>query len=306
VSALAGIRSAVSASTRIVYVKGCDVDGADRSGFAEAKEKLQSADAVIAVMGESRDMSGEGASRSSLGLPGVQEDFARALVALGKPLVVVLMNGRPLTIPWLADNVPAIVEGWFLGVQAGNALADVLFGDFNPAGRLPVSFPRTLGQVPIYYNAKNTGRPTDGKEKYTSRYLDVPNSPLFPFGYGLSYTRFEYRALTLGTRSVRATHPMRVSVSVTNAGARDGEEVVQLYVRDDVGSVTRPVKELRGFSRVFLKKGETKVVTFTITPDQLKMYNMEMKRVIEPGRFTVYVGGNSRDLLESSLSVLAE
>jgi beta-glucosidase len=306
VSALAGIRSAVSPVTRIVYVKGCDVDGTDRSGTKDLARKLQSADAVVAVVGESREMSGEAASRSSIGLPGAQEELVRALVATKKPLVVVLMNGRSLAIPWIAEHVPAIVEGWFLGIETGHALADVIFGDYNPAGKLPVSFPRSVGQSPLYYNHKNTGRPTDGKEKFTSRYIDVSNEPQFPFGYGLSYARFEYSKPALNAQTIRSGEAVHVSVRVTNLGPCDGEEVVQLYLRDDVASVTRPVKELRGFARVSLRTGESRHLTFTVTADQMSFYNMEMKRVVEPGRFTVYVGGNSRDVGEASFTVVAE
>jgi len=290
-------------AARVVYARGCDIEGDDERHIAEAVKKASEAEAVIVVVGEKETMSGEAASRASIDLPGRQEALVRALHALGKPLVVVLMNGRPLTISWIAQHVAAVVEAWFLGSQSGNAIADVLFGDVNPSGKLPVTFARRVGQVPIYYNHKNTGRPPVDSLKYTSKYLDVSSSPLFPFGYGLSYTTFAYSNLRLSQRTVPMGEALCVTVDVMNSGKRDGEEIVQLYMRDEVASVTRPVKELKGFRRVALKAGEKKSVEFLLTPNDLSFYDGSMKRVIEPGWFTVMVGGSSEALLETRFEV---
>ena len=224
-----------------------------------------------------------------------QQRLLEAVHAVGKPLVVVLMNGRPLSIPWLDANVPAILESWYLGVRMGPAVADVLFGEHSPSGKLPVTFPRTVGQLPLYYNHKNTGRPPSELERYTSKYIDVPWTPLYPFGHGLSYTTFTYSNLRLSSARIAATDPVRVQVDVTNAGQRAGDEVVQLYVRDDVASVTRPVKELRGFERLTLQPGQSRTVTFMLRTADLAFYNQQMRRVVEPGRFTVWVGTSSAD-----------
>ncbi|MER3524146.1 MAG: glycosyl hydrolase [Ignavibacteria bacterium] len=290
-------------AARVVYARGSDIEGDDERHIAEAVKKASEAEAVIVVVGEKETMSGEAASRASIDLPGRQEALVRALHALGKPLVVVLMNGRPLTISWIAQHVAAVVEAWFLGSQSGNAIADVLFGDVNPSGKLPVTFARRVGQVPIYYNHKNTGRPPVDSLKYTSKYLDVSSSPLFPFGYGLSYTTFAYSNLRLSQRTVPMGEALCVTVDVMNSGKRDGEEIVQLYMRDEVASVTRPVKELKGFRRVALKAGEKKSVEFLLTPNDLSFYDGSMKRVIEPGWFTVMVGGSSEALLETRFEV---
>ena len=290
-------------AARVVYARGCDIEGDDERHIAEAVKKASEAEAVIVVVGEKETMSGEAASRASIDLPGRQEALVRALHALGKPLVVVLMNGRPLTISWIAQHVAAVVEAWFLGSQSSNAIADVLFGDVNPSGKLPVTFARRVGQVPIYYNHKNTGRPPVDSLKYTSKYLDVSSSPLFPFGYGLSYTTFAYSNLRLSQRTVPMGEALCVTVDVMNSGKRDGEEIVQLYMRDEVASVTRPVKELKGFRRVALKAGEKKSVEFLLTPNDLSFYDGSMKRVIEPGWFTVMVGGSSEALLETRFEV---
>jgi beta-glucosidase len=258
--------------------------------------------AILAV-GESAEMSGEAASRASLDLPGRQLDLIKAVVATGKPTVVVLMNGRPLTINWVAENAPAILETWFAGTQAGNAIADVLFGDVNPGGKLPVTFPRAVGQLPLYYNHRNTGRPTDPKNKYTSKYLDVPVTPLFPFGHGLSYTRFKLADLRLGAQSIRPDGTLRVSVEVENTGMRAGDEVVQLYIRDMAASVTRPVKELKGFERVTLQPGQKRRVEFTLTPAHLGFHGRDMRFIVEPGAFKVWAGVNSAEGLEASFEV---
>jgi beta-glucosidase len=222
----------------------------------------------------------------------------------GKPTVVVLMNGRPLSIQWIADSIPAIVEAWYPGVQAGPAIADVLFGDYSPSGKLPVTIPRNVGQVPIFYNHKNTGRPPSATDSYTSQYIDVPWTPLFPFGHGLSYTKFAYDSLRLSARQIRARDSIVVSVDVTNTGSRPGDEVVQLYLRDDVASITRPVKELRGFRRISLPPGERRTVTFTLGRADFEFWGPEMKLIVEPGWFTVYVGTSSEDVHEARFEVV--
>jgi beta-glucosidase len=214
------------------------------------------------------------------------------------------MNGRPLSIPWLDANVPAILETWYLGVQMGPAVADVLFGDYNPGGKLPISVPRSVGQVPIYYNHKNTGRPSNEEEKYTSKYLDLPSTPLYPFGHGLSYTRFRYSKLRLSAARIRASDSLTVSIEVTNTGDRAGDEVVQLYLRDDVASLTRPVKELRGFRRITLKPGQTRTVSFALGRNDLAFYGPDRRRIVEPGTFTVYVGTSSADVSEARFEVV--
>lgn len=295
VTLLAGIKARVSAATKINYAKGCDIDGPSPAGIDEAVRAARESDVVIVAVGESAAMSGEASSRSSLDLPGNQLELVQALQATGKPVVVVLMNGRPLTINWIAENTPAILETWFAGTQAGNAIADVLFGDVNPGGKLPVTFPRTVGQEPLYYNHKNTGRPADAKNKYTSKYLDAPWTPLFPFGYGLSYTQFQLSNLKLSKQSIRPDGTLTVTVDITNTGKLAGDAVVQLYLRDVAASVTRPVRELKGFQRVTLRQGEKRQIEFTIRPEQLSIYNREMKFVVEPGEFKVMVGQSSAD-----------
>jgi beta-glucosidase len=285
------------------------VDTARTEGIAEAVRVAREADAVLLVLGEREDMSGEAASRASVELPGAQLELAQAVVravrAAGpaKPVVAVLMNGRPLAVPWLADSASALVESWFLGVEHGTALADVLFGDHAPSAKLPVTFPRATGQVPIYYNFKRTGRPPVATEKYTSKYLDVPWTPLFPFGHGLTYTTFRYANLRVTQPSVRGTDSLAVTVELTNTGARAGTEVAQLYLRDDAATVTRPVRELRGFQRVTLRPGETRTLRFTLRPDDLALYDRELRRVVEPGTFTVWAGGSSAATLEARFRV---
>ena len=303
VTILAGIRQAVSAPTRVLYARGASVDDADTSGFADAVRVARQADAVVLVIGEEQDMSAESRNRASLDLPGVQLQLAQAVVATGKPVVAVLTNGRPLSIPWLDANVPAILETWYLGVQMGPAVADVLFGDVNPGGKLPITFPRTVGQVPIYYNHKNTGRPAVGDERYTSRYIDVPWTPLYPFGHGLSYTTFDYDAPALSASDLSMGDTLVVRVTVTNSGTRVGDEVVQLYLRDDAASVTRPVKMLRGFQRLSLQPGERRTLAFTLHPRDLAFYDLAMRHVVEPGTFTVYVGGSSEQVRDAHFRV---
>ncbi len=294
ITVLEGIRRAVAPATRILHAKGVEVQGDDTTGIGEAVALARQADAVILVLGEREDMSAEAANRATVDLPGRQLDLAKAIQSTGRPVIAVLVNGRPLAIPWLAESVPAIVEAWFLGVEMGPALADVLFGDVNPSGKLPISFPRVTGQLPLYYNHKNTGRPPREEERFTSRYLDVPWTPLYAFGHGLSYTTFAYRNLSSSAGRITLGDSITVSVTVSNTGNREGEEVVQLYVRDEVGSVTRPVRELRGFQRVRLAPGRDTTVNFTLGPASLAFYGQAMERIVEPGFFTVYVGTSSQ------------
>src|SRR5205085_7610793 len=295
VTLLAGIKAKVSLATKINYARGCDIKGEAIEGFDEAVRAARKSDVAIVAVGESADMSGEASSRSSLDLPGRQLDLVKAVQATGKPVVVVLMNGRPLTINWIAENCPAILETWFAGTQAGNAIADVLFGDVNPGGHLPVTFPRTVGQEPLYYNHMNTGRPPDANNKYTSKYLDVSWTPLFPFGYGLSYTQFQFSNLQLSSKSIRPDGRLSASVEIENTGRRAGDETVELYIRDVAASVTRPVMELKGFERVTLQPGERRRITFKLTPALLGFYNREMRFTVEPGVFHVMVGTSSAD-----------
>jgi beta-glucosidase len=302
VTLLQGLKAKVP-QTRINYAKGCEIKCDNTDGFETAVRVANDSDVVIIAVGESADMSGEAASRSSLDLPGHQLDLVKAMQATGKPIVVVLMNGRPLTINWLAENAPAILETWFAGTQAGNAIADVLFGDVNPGGKLPVTFPRAVGQVPLYYNHMNTGRPPDPNNKYTSKYLDVAWTPLFPFGYGLSYTQFKITNLQLSAQRIPLSGKLTVSVDLENRGKRAGDEVVQLYIRDTAASVTRPVKELKGFQRLTLQPGEKRQVKFVLTSAELGFWNQQMRFTVEPGEFKVMVGPNSEDLLEAAFEV---
>ena len=283
-------------------------DAGDTSGFEEALAAARAADFVIAVMGERWDMSGEAASRTSLSLPGAQQALLEQLVATGKPLVLVLMNGRPLALEWADEHVPAILEAWYPGTMGGHAVADVLFGDYNPSGKLPVTFPRNVGQVPIHYDMKNTGRPyspDNPEQKYLSRYLETPNSPLYAFGHGLSYTRFEYSKITLDAAEIGVGDTLGISVTVTNAGDYDGEEVVQLYIRDLVGSVTRPVRQLKGFEKIRLAKGERRTVRFTLDADDLAFHRADMTWGAEPGEFEVFVGTSS-DNVQAARFTLAD
>jgi beta-glucosidase len=304
VTLLAGIKQKVSPSTRITYAKGCEIEGGSSDGIDEAVRIARGADVAIVAVGESAGMTGEAASRASLDLPGRQLDLVKAIVATGKPTVVVLMNGRPLTINWLTENSTGILETWFAGIQAGNAIADVLFGDVNPGGKLPVTFPRAVGQVPFYYNHKNSGRPPDPNNKYTSKYLDAPVTPLFPFGFGLSYTQFRISNLRVGASSIRPDGRITVTVDVENTGKRSGDEVVQLYIRRIAASVTRPVRELKGFERIMLKPGEKKRVEFALAPEHLGFYNRDMRFVVEPGEIKVFIGTNSVEGLEASFRVV--
>jgi beta-glucosidase len=259
---------------------------------------------VILVVGEDAGMSGEASSRSNLDLPGKQLELVKAIHATGKPYAVVLMNGRPLTINWLAENSPAILETWFAGTEAGNAIADVLFGDTNPGGKLPVTFPRSVGQIPIYYNALPTGRPFEANNKYTSKYLDVPNTPLYPFGYGLSYTTFKLSNLQLSPSKITKNGEIKINVEVENTGRREGSEVVQLYTHDFFASLSRPVKELKGFQKVNLRAGERRRVEFVLKAQDLGFYNAENRYVVEEGEFGVMVGTNSEDGLRDTFTIV--
>ncbi|HEX6915058.1 MAG TPA: beta-glucosidase BglX [Chitinophagaceae bacterium] len=263
--------------------------------ITQAVETAGRADVIVAVLGEASEMTGEAASRSDISLPGNQLKLLEALRQTGKPLIVVMMSGRPLTIGRELELSDAFLQAWFLGHEAGNAIADVLFGEYNPSGKLSISFPRNVGQIPVYYNHKNTGRPQEPgrKDKFRSNYLDVSNDPLFPFGFGLSYTSFSYSNIRLSDSVVRAKKPVTATVTVKNTGNYDGEEIVQLYLWDEVASVTQPVKKLKGFQKIALKKGESKQVSFTITVEDLKFFNSDLKWVAEPGKFTVYIGENS-------------
>ncbi len=304
VTVLDGIRLSVLPSTKVLHAKGVDLAGSRWDGAAEAVAVAQAADAVVLVMGEDGDLSGEAHSRSSIDLPGRQRDLVKTILDTKKPVVLVLMNGRPLTIDWEADNVPAIVETWFLGTMAGQATADVLFGLHNPGAKLTVSFPRRVGQIPIYYNHKNTGRPDNGNH-YSSRYDDLPSTPLFPFGFGLSYTEFTYSDLRLSAAAIPPEGTLRVSVDVANVGSRGGHEVAQLYIRDLAASRTRPVRELAGFRRLWLEPGEKKTVELTLSREQLGLWNSRTQFVVEPGAFKLWVGGSSVGGLEADFQVVA-
>ncbi len=294
VSIMEGIKSKIP-DAKILSVKGCEIDGKNAPDLDAAVNAAKMAGTAILLLGESADMSGEAASRASIGLPGRQLELAKAVQATGVPTVLVLVNGRSLTIGWESENIPAILEAWQLGVQMGNAIADVLFGDYNPGGKLPVTFPRELGQVPLYYNHLNTGRPPSMTVRFTSRYLDVPHTPLYPFGYGLSYTSFKIGSLQISSSRIKPGENLKVTAEVENTGSRAGDEVVQLYIRDLFASVSRPVKELKGFQRITLAAGEKKRVEFSLSHSMLGFYNFDSKFVVEPGRFKLWVGNSSED-----------
>ncbi len=301
-----GIQNRVNASTKLYYARGCNINDSSTAGFAEAIEVARQADVVVMSMGEARDMSGEAKSRSNIHLPGVQEELIKAIQATGKPVVVMINAGRPLVFNWTADHVPAILYTWWLGTEAGNAIADVLFGDYNPSAKLPMTFPRSEGQIPVYYNYYNTGRPArnDSDRFYRSAYIDESIYPKFPFGFGLSYTQFQYSGVRLNKKEFRAGEKLEITVTVTNTGDYDGGEVVQLYTRDLTASVVRPVKELKAFQKIFLRKGESKPVRFTITADDLRFYNDKLQFIYEPGDFKLFIGGNSRDVTEADFQLL--
>ncbi len=288
----------------VVYAEGAKKEGDDRSGFAAALAAARGADKVVMVIGEDWSWTGEAASRTSLDVPGVQTELLEQIAATGKPVAVVLMNGRPLTIPRENEAADAILEAWYPGSMGGKAVAEVLFGEYNPSGKLPMTFPLNVGQVPLYYYEKNTGRPPYLPDpKYKSIYLDAPNEPLFPFGFGLSYTTFEYSPITLSSDSLNGAGSLTASVTVTNTGSLAGEEVVQMYVRDLVGSVTRPVKELRGFEKVLLQPGESRTVSFEVTPAMLAFHRQDMTYGTEPGDYHLFIGGNSRDVKQAAFTL---
>jgi beta-glucosidase len=296
VTLLEGIKNKVKGSVNVLSVKGCEINDNNTSGISNAVSIARKADFVILALGESREMSGEASSRTDISLPGVQLELAKAVIATGKPVATILFNGRPLTIPELDKISPAILESWLGGTEAGNGIADVIFGDVNPSGKITMSFPRNVGQIPIFYNTKNTGRPINPGnpyEKYKSNYLDSPNSPLYPFGYGLSYTTFDYSAVKLNKTEFQKSDQIIASVDVINTGDRDGEEIVQLYIRDLVGDVTRPIKELKGFRKVIIKKNETVTVTFMINLSELSYYHKDMSYSFDKGDFELFIGPNS-------------
>ena len=293
---LEAIKNKVSPEVRVLYAAGCAVNDTDQSGFEEARQIAQAADAVILVVGDKAGLTldctcGETRDRSELGLPGVQQELVEAIAALGKPTVVVLVNGRPLSIPWIAENVPAVIEAWLPGESGGAAIADVLFGDANPGGKLPMTFPRAVGQIPIFYSHK----PSGGRSNWHIDYVSLPTSPLFPFGHGLSYTQFEYADLKIDPPQVE-TGQVAISLSIKNIGSRAGDEVVQLYIRDEVASVPRPVKELKGFKRLHLEPGETRTVVFDMPIDQLAFHDEALQLIVEPGTVQVMIGSSSEDI----------
>lgn len=302
VSVLSGIKEATGSSIELLYEKGCEIEGDKTEDFEKAIKIARDADIVIAVLGESKIMSGEAASKSDLRLPGIQEELLKKLKKTGKPVVLVLINGRPLTISWAEENVDAIVEAWQLGIQGGNAIADVLFGKYNPSGKLTVSFPCNVGQVPLYYNHPNTGRPS-GSFKFTSKYMDVQTKPLYSFGYGLSYTTFKYEELQVTQDEIKEKGTIKISAKVFNTGNIFGEEVVQLYVRDLVASRVRPIKELKGFKKVGLQPGENMTVIFYLEASQLGFYNKDLEYIVEPGNFKVWIGPNSQEGLEGEFKI---
>lgn len=305
ITLLEGIENNVAEHTNVTFTEGAtlEFDDTSRDGFAEAIANAEQADVAIVVVGEDRHASGEAASRSSIDLPGMQQELLQEIHATGTPVVMVLMSGRPMAINWAEDNVPAILNAWYLGTMTGEAISEVMFGDYNPAGKIPVTYPRNAGMSPYYYNHKNTGRPMDPDERYTSKYIDVENSPLYPFGYGLSYTTFDYDNLMLSDDRMSSNGNLEVSVDVTNTGDQTGEEVVQLYTRQMVASVTRPVKQLRNFDKIELEPGETRTVNFDLGAEQLYYYNKDMEYGIEPSEIRVFVGGDSEDVLEDSFYI---
>lgn len=302
VTLLEGIKNKIPGS-QILYAQGCAIDDSNTGMIDEAVKIAKRADVVILAVGEAAWMTGEASSRASLDLPGVQQELVERIYSTGKPIVAVLMNGRPLTIGWIDQHIPSILETWFLGTQAGNAIADVIFGDYNPSGKLPITFPRSVGQIPIYYSMRSTGRPFDANNKYTSKYLDESNDPLYPFGYGLSYTTFDYGEVELSSSEITETDTLDISVNVTNTGKYYGRELVQFYIHDNVASVAPPVKLLKQFQFVDLKPGESKKMVFKLTVNDLMFYRDDMSYGFEKGQFTVYIGGNSRDVRTAFFSL---
>jgi len=283
-------------NSNFTFTKGCEISSDSRSDIANALEIAATSDVVVMVLGESERMSGEAASRTNIKLPGIQQELIKEIKKTGKPLVIVLMNGRPLDLSLESEQVDAIVEAWFPGTSGGHAIVDVLFGDYNPSGKLTVTFPMTIGQIPIHYNMKNTGRPAyikGANERYSSKYIDAPNKPLYPFGFGLSYTTFEYGSISLDRETLSENTTINASIEVKNTGEYDGEEIIQLYIKDVIGSITRPTKELKGFKKIFLKKGESKTVIFEIAAEDLKFYKNKSGFINEEGKYEMFIAGNS-------------
>lgn len=305
---LAAIKEKVTAGTAVHYAPGCELTGDDRSGFAEAVAAAAQSDVALVFVGEKSGLTndctcGESRDRADINLPGVQEELVQAVAATGRPVIVVLLNGRPLSINWIAENIPAIVEAWLPGEEGAEAVADVLFGDANPGGKLPITFPRAVGQIPIYYGHK----PSGGRSHWKGEYVDLSNKPLWPFGFGLSYTRFELSNLQVDKRAMKADEAVQISLTVANKGARDGDEVVQLYVWDKVACVTRPLKELQGFQRISVPAGDCRTVTFTLHADQLRFYDGAMRQIVEPGTIQLMVGTSSADIhLRAEIEIVGE
>jgi beta-glucosidase len=296
---------AYNGAANVIYAEGCRKIGSDRSGFSEAMDAVAQADKVLMVIGEDWDWSGEAASRTDIGVPGIQSELLKMIASAGKPVAVVLLNGRPLVLEEESKAADAILEAWYPGTMGAEAVTDIVFGQYNPSGKLTMTFPRSVGQIPVFYYEKNTGRPIYlPNDKYKSKYLDSPNEPLYPFGYGLSYTDFKYSNLILSSPKMKKGHTIDATVTVTNIGSRTGEETVQLYIRDLIGSVTRPVKQLKGFQKLVLAPGESRTVTFTIDDEMLSFWRHDMTFGIEDGDFKVMVGGSSSDLLQTSFSLV--
>ena len=296
---------AYNGAANVIYAEGCRKMGSDRSGFSEAMDAVAQADKVLMVIGEDWDWSGEAASRTDIGVPGIQSELLKMIASAGKPVAVVLLNGRPLVLEEESKAADAILEAWYPGTMGAEAVTDIVFGQYNPSGKLTMTFPRSVGQIPVFYYEKNTGRPIYlPNDKYKSKYLDSPNEPLYPFGYGLSYTDFKYSNLILSSPKMKKGHTIDATVTVTNIGSRTGEETVQLYIRDLIGSVTRPVKQLKGFQKLVLAPGESRTVTFTIDDEMLSFWRHDMTFGIEDGDFKVMVGGSSSDLLQTSFSLV--
>lgn len=305
VTLLEGIKAKVSANTNVQFAEGSGLETVDNKKLSQAVELAKRSDVVILAVGEDADKTGESSSRTNIDLYPAQKALVKAIHQTGTPVVMVLMNGRPLSIEWSSENIPSILNAWFLGSEAGNALADVLFGDYNPSAKLTMTVPRSTGQIPIFYNVKRVSRPM-GQARYTSKYIDSPNKPLYPFGYGLSYTDFSYSRITLSTRKINFSESLTASVTVTNAGKRFGEEVVQLYIQDMVGSVVRPVKELKGFEKIALEPGQSQKVTFTISADDLAFYTRDMSFKAEAGGFRVSIGASSDNVKSTVFRLMSE
>ena len=298
VSQWKGMQNNIGPNTNLLYAKGCDIEGNDKSGFKEAIAAANQAEVVILSIGEKRDMSGEAKSRSNINIPGVQEELLQELLATGKPVVVLINAGRPLIFNYTANNATAILYTWWLGSEAGNAIADVVFGNYNPSAKLPMTFPASVGQIPIYYNHFNTGRPAfdDNNHIYNSSYLDESIYPKFPFGFGLSYTTFSYTNLLLSNNSINEKDSIEVTFDLTNTGKYAGEEVVQLYLHNRYASVVSPVKALKDFKKVFLNPGETKKIRFNINKEKLSYFNTQLNWIANPGEFDLMIGSSSEDI----------